>query len=335
MHQDQRVGLALGVLLVGACAAFFFRNETQTTAHTPQLQHAQELDDRIAERAIRPNLKGIQAVETADKRYANPTIDPAHSLDEQDDAFLSRHGSADGSFSGSKGPRFHRPSQRSVDDGNDIPEMAPIVVRGDSSGAGNLASPPDSSLTANHGRSKSLDEAHTYVVQKGDSLSSIAAKTLGSSHRFQELFDANHDQLSDPNDVKVGMTLRIPGGTVGTAAKPQGNKARGTVSNESEPFYTPTDTLRDAAGPSLDSELSAPRQDAPSLLMPPDLPNQKYDPPALPDSSDETTAPKKFQPARRIPLPGRPVGPQAKNSEQSGRKLSQASLESTSGKIAR
>ena len=28
MNQDQRIGLALGVLLVGACSALFFRNET-------------------------------------------------------------------------------------------------------------------------------------------------------------------------------------------------------------------------------------------------------------------------------------------------------------------
>ena len=63
MHQDQRIGLALGVLLIGACAALFFRNETRERVETPRLQHAQELDDRIAERTTRPYLKGVEAVE--------------------------------------------------------------------------------------------------------------------------------------------------------------------------------------------------------------------------------------------------------------------------------
>src|SRR6478736_5155146 len=68
MHQDQRIGLALGVLLVGACAAFFFRNEARIAPETPRLQHAQQLDDRIAERSTRPYLKGIETVEASDRR---------------------------------------------------------------------------------------------------------------------------------------------------------------------------------------------------------------------------------------------------------------------------
>ncbi len=50
----------------------------------------------------------------------------------------------------------------------------------------------------------------TYVVRKGDSLSRIAAHTLGSGNHWRKVFDANRNLLSDPNHVREGMTLRIP-----------------------------------------------------------------------------------------------------------------------------
>jgi LysM repeat protein len=49
-----------------------------------------------------------------------------------------------------------------------------------------------------------------HEVQRGDTLSSIAGKYLGSQARFHEIFEANKDQLRDANDLQVGMKLRIP-----------------------------------------------------------------------------------------------------------------------------
>lgn len=48
----------------------------------------------------------------------------------------------------------------------------------------------------------------TYVVQAGDDLSKIAQKTLGNSRRFMEIADLNG--LADPDDLQVGMTLKLP-----------------------------------------------------------------------------------------------------------------------------
>lgn len=50
-----------------------------------------------------------------------------------------------------------------------------------------------------------------YIVQPGDTLSGIAQKTLGSHSRYQEIFAANQDQLSSPDDLRLGQSLRIPG----------------------------------------------------------------------------------------------------------------------------
>ena len=53
-------------------------------------------------------------------------------------------------------------------------------------------------------------EAQTYVVEAGDSLSKIAKEFYGDASRWPEIFEANKDQISDPNLIRVGQKLRIP-----------------------------------------------------------------------------------------------------------------------------
>ena len=57
----------------------------------------------------------------------------------------------------------------------------------------------------------------SYVVQKGESLWSIAAKpeVYGRATHWRRLFDANRDLLSSPDRLKAGMTLKIPRGGEG------------------------------------------------------------------------------------------------------------------------
>ncbi len=50
----------------------------------------------------------------------------------------------------------------------------------------------------------------TYEVQKGDSLSRIAKKLLGSGNDWKKIFDANTDILQDPNRIFPGQKLKIP-----------------------------------------------------------------------------------------------------------------------------
>jgi LysM repeat protein len=53
--------------------------------------------------------------------------------------------------------------------------------------------------------------ARTYTVQAGDTLSKIAKAELGKASDFTKIFDANRDQLSDPDKIRPGQVLRIPG----------------------------------------------------------------------------------------------------------------------------
>jgi nucleoid-associated protein YgaU len=52
--------------------------------------------------------------------------------------------------------------------------------------------------------------AKTYTVKSGDTLSAIAKAQLGSAGDYMKIFDANKDQLSDPDKIKPGQVLRIP-----------------------------------------------------------------------------------------------------------------------------
>jgi nucleoid-associated protein YgaU len=51
----------------------------------------------------------------------------------------------------------------------------------------------------------------TYVVAKGDSLSKIAKQHYGDANQWRRIFDANRDQISNPDLIHPGQTLKIPG----------------------------------------------------------------------------------------------------------------------------
>ena len=52
--------------------------------------------------------------------------------------------------------------------------------------------------------------ATTYTVKSGDTLSKIAREYLGDANAYMEIFNANRDQLQDPDKIKPGQVLKIP-----------------------------------------------------------------------------------------------------------------------------
>jgi nucleoid-associated protein YgaU len=50
----------------------------------------------------------------------------------------------------------------------------------------------------------------TYTVAAGDSLSKIAKHFYSDANKYMKIFEANKDQLSDPDKIKPGQTLKIP-----------------------------------------------------------------------------------------------------------------------------
>ena len=49
-----------------------------------------------------------------------------------------------------------------------------------------------------------------YTVVAGDSLSKIAKQFYGDANKYMKIFEANKDQLKDPDKIKVGQKLKIP-----------------------------------------------------------------------------------------------------------------------------
>jgi len=51
----------------------------------------------------------------------------------------------------------------------------------------------------------------TYTVVSGDSLSKIAKKIYGDANRWKEIFEANKDTVKNPDLIRPGQVLKIPG----------------------------------------------------------------------------------------------------------------------------
>jgi nucleoid-associated protein YgaU len=51
-----------------------------------------------------------------------------------------------------------------------------------------------------------------YVVKKGDTLQKISKKMYGSYAKWHKIYEANKDKLADPDHLKAGMKLCVPGG---------------------------------------------------------------------------------------------------------------------------
>ncbi len=59
-------------------------------------------------------------------------------------------------------------------------------------------------------RAERTDIHGIWTVQPGDTLSKLAKIHLDDPKRYMEIFNANKDQLKDPNLIKVGQKLVIP-----------------------------------------------------------------------------------------------------------------------------
>jgi nucleoid-associated protein YgaU len=50
----------------------------------------------------------------------------------------------------------------------------------------------------------------TYKVKAGDTLSKISKEFYGSPNDYMKIFEANRDQLPNPDKIQVGQELKIP-----------------------------------------------------------------------------------------------------------------------------
>jgi nucleoid-associated protein YgaU len=54
-------------------------------------------------------------------------------------------------------------------------------------------------------------QSQTYVVVAGDSLSKIAKHYYGDANKWHRIYEANRDQIKNPDLIHPGQKLTIPG----------------------------------------------------------------------------------------------------------------------------
>ncbi len=197
MHPDKKVGLALGILLIGIVGALFFRNEAPSPDENgPALANPQALDSRIRHKPNAPYL--ADGTKTTAK---TPTIPDA--LVPEVAPHIPGATAASSNRLTATVPEPIRPNARRDSDATvSVPTPAP--------GNGGLNDGVPAPREKGERTVAASSEAKTHEVAAGESLSSIAFKYLGTHKRYMEIYEANKDVLRSPNDLSVGMKLKIP-----------------------------------------------------------------------------------------------------------------------------
>lgn len=255
MHRDKKVGLALAILLCSIVGAFFFRDDAPRT-NGPELKDPQRLDQEIAH-------KGREPYQDSNPRRA--TGRSGNGFDPNDLPDFLRDGSTPGQgtaqrnrVNGSRDPLFGNDRNPRTSDPSTLappPQDAPAVPIPLHNSEWDVASNDGS--TARRGgidaTTATSAKGRTHTVTDGETLSSIAGKYLGSQARYQEVFQANRDQLKSANDLKIGMKLNIPDRTETRSTNgSRGNLNAGRTSSEQT-----VKTLRPTTSPGRVTERSS------------------------------------------------------------------------------
>lgn len=212
MQRDMKIGMALGVALVGIVGALFFRREPETGEDKtpPSLPKAEQLDREIAEKAKTPYIQGLEDFDATSSAVPPPNGSAKLNSGLRSERSTGKDDSklrelASGKPTGNPDPLRPIKSEAPAVDtdpahNRDWQPIGPSAGAGKKPGEKTRSGPDGSTIGA----------GRTHVIRPGDTLSGLASRYLGSSARFREIYEANRDQLRSADDVREGMTLRIP-----------------------------------------------------------------------------------------------------------------------------
>ena len=221
MHPDKKVGLALGILLIGITGAFFFRNEAPSDeSPAGQLTSAESLDRRIDRSGSAPYAATDQSIDDQPTLNDIPEVAvsdivpeiPEAGLFGQEDLLPEPLRPESGADVLAPLPK---PDQRP--EGAEVPTVQleqdgsrsqPSAASQRSDSDAVTATPDGVAAVTSDGRSAPEQQIHEVVP--GDNLSTLAQRYLGSQSRYLNLYEANRDVLKSPDDLRVGMKLKIP-----------------------------------------------------------------------------------------------------------------------------
>jgi len=217
MQRDMKIGLALGLALVGIVGALFFRREPDAKKDVPPpLKSADELDRQIAERARPPYIKGLE-----DFADSPGPVSPSPGT---------------GGKTRSKNDAYEVPSFLNKEDeaaNRDLLAAKAPVVPDPIQAAPAAKDNPTAESGPAHNREwepagpsgKKGSAGRTHVIRAGETLSGLAARYLGSSGRYREIYEANRNVLKSADDLPDGVTIVIPDGKSRDPQRGTGNPA--------------------------------------------------------------------------------------------------------------
>jgi nucleoid-associated protein YgaU len=189
MQRDVKVGIAIGVLIIALVAVFWWAQKDEDDITIVRRgQRSGEDGDTLAAPSQRSPIEQYRDLEPTDMPSADARV-------------------VDGV---EQGPAVPLP----VDD----EETGRIALTETDAAPGTGGEPPSDRATAPPappsapaGAPPAAGATREYVVKSGESLSTIAKKHYGTESRWKEIWKANRDVLPDPNVVREGMRLKIPG----------------------------------------------------------------------------------------------------------------------------
>ncbi len=206
MRQDAKLGIALGMLVIGFAIAFCFPRlqetpdwQSESTTHTathdfipirayqPQSAEVSPVPDILVDGQLGRDAQTINA-------QLPPSVQPiTHNL------------------------KLHPANSTS------LAEILNVKTSETESPVTEtlLSDVPEPTLVGNPSQPTATFPRKTYQVQAGDTLTGIAYRTLGASSKYLELYEANRDVLASPDDLRVGLLLQVPEQVVSTLSSNQ------------------------------------------------------------------------------------------------------------------
>lgn len=90
------------------------------------------------------------------------------------------------------------------------PEPTPVVEADTPPPAPAQAEVSEPAPTTAATRSSAGSDGRTYTVKSGDTLWAISEEMYGSGAKYKKIFEANTDQLENPDKIRPGQVLVIP-----------------------------------------------------------------------------------------------------------------------------
>ncbi len=187
MPREQKVGFTILIMIIGFAGAFCFRRQPEREVAFPALQDESELNQLIAEYRLRPFLPGIDT---------NEALESQMQLEEY--LAMSLNAKKLASLEKKEVPQPIHSIDSSLNDSHNTSQI-------EQQKRANVQTVP-----AKFQNKRLRGASQTHIVQPGDTLSGIAQKYLGSASRYLEIYEANQNILSGPDQLKLNMKLTIP-----------------------------------------------------------------------------------------------------------------------------